>query len=213
MKQTNRNSAWLAGGGVSANSNPADRVSYKSEFGQSQRHISNPSHPSILEFIDVRNCIYLACSEVYRFNRPMSLLVVAIDGMAQLRSHYGSQAAFEASRFVTDILCNQKDLIFGKDAEILIGQYIEDRYFILMPGFPGTVASDYAEILRKAVVERDFLWNSRYFTLTISVGIAHKPGHRGDQDELILQADEACDQMIACGGNRISIAKVRGYHG
>ena len=79
---------------------------------------------------------------------------------------------------------------------------------MLLPGVLGATAAEFAEVLRKSVNDKDFIWNKRPMRLTISIGISHKPGHAGDQDYMIMQADQACSQTMSVGGNKVTIARM-----
>ncbi len=164
--------------------------------------------PEIPDFQQTRNLIYLACCEAFRAQQPVSLLVLTIDEFAAFEKNYGNAAAAKASSFIERTLCHHRDLIFGTESGVVIGRYVESRYLILLPGISGAISADYADYIRKSVVAAEFVWNYRSLYFTVSIGISHKPGHNGDQDMLILQADQACDQMIATGGNRISVARI-----
>ena len=169
---------------------------------------ANPPAPEIPDFQQTRNQIYFACCEAYRAQQPVSLLVVTIDEFAAFERNYGIDAAASASVFIERTLYHHRDLIFGAESGVVIGRYVESRYLILLPGISGAIAADYADYIRRSIVATEFVWNYRSLHFTVSIGISHKPGHDGDQDMLILHADQACDQMIAIGGNRSAVARI-----
>lgn len=162
----------------------------------------------ISDFQQTRDLIFFSMAEAFRSQTPISLLVLTVDEFAAFERNYGRDAAERASRFIEETLCHHRDLIFGSESGIVIGHYVENRYLLLLPGINGAIAEEYAEYLRKAIVTAEFVWNYRALCFTVSIGIAYKPGHRGDQDMLILHADQACDQITACGGNRVAVAKI-----
>jgi diguanylate cyclase (GGDEF)-like protein len=169
---------------------------------------ADPPAPEIPDFQQTRNLIFQACSEAFRAQQPVSLIVLTIDEFAAFERNYGNDAAAKASMFIERTLYHHRDLIFGTESGVVIGRYVESRYLILLPGINGAIAQDYADYIRKSVVATEFVWNYRSLYFTVSIGISHKPGHNGDQDMLILQADQACDQVIATGGNRIAVARI-----
>lgn len=169
---------------------------------------SSSSSSSIFNFKHIRNVLFFAAAETSKSQSPFSLLVIKIDDFSQFEQNYGPFAAQKANEFLEDVLCCSRNLIFGDNADFAIGRYVDNRYLMVLPSVNGSVAEEYAEYLRKAIVATPFVWNYRSLYFTVSIGIASKPGHTGDQDMLIMQADQACDQMIACGGNRVVTAEI-----
>lgn len=166
------------------------------------------SSSSIFNFEHIRNMLLFAIAESSKSQHPFSLLVIKIDDFSRFEKNYGPFAAQKANEFLENVFCCSRNLIFGDNVDFAIGRYVDNRYLMVLPSVSGSVAEEYAEYLRKAVVSTAFLWNYRSLYFTISIGIASKPGHAGDQDMLIMQADQACDQMIACGGNRVVTAEI-----
>lgn len=161
----------------------------------------------IADFQQIRQLIYLACCQAFNVQQPISLLVITVDEFESFERNYGKDAALKAARFIEETLCHHRDLIFGKETGIVIGRYVENRYLLLLPGLSGALACEYAEYVRRAVASNEFIWNFRPLCFTVSIGVSHKPGHNGDHDMLIMHADQACDQIVACGGNRVAAAK------
>ncbi len=184
--------------------------SYRAQKLQSPQpdFAADPPAPEIPDFQQTRNLIYSACCEAFRAQQPISLLVVTIDEFAAFERNFGIDAAAKASAFIESALYHHRDLIFGAESGVVIGRYVESRYLVLLPGISGAIAADYADYIRRSIVTTEFIWNYRSLHFTVSIGISHKPGHNGDQDMLILQADQACDQMIAVGGNRSAVARI-----
>ncbi len=163
---------------------------------------------NVPDFQQMRDLIFYCLADAYRTQQPISLLVLTIDDFFAFETNYGREAATKATGFIEETLAHHRDLIFGPESGAVTGRYVENRYLIILPGISGAIAADYAEYLRKATVAAEFIWNYRALHFTVSIGVSYKPGHQGDQDMLILQADQACDQVIACGGNRVAVAKV-----
>jgi diguanylate cyclase (GGDEF)-like protein len=163
---------------------------------------------NILNFWDIRNCIQMYCNDGYTFQSPMSLFMLAIDDLPELKLRYGEDAANHAHMFMLKQLSQQRDFLFGVRSNILIGEYLPGRYLVLLPGIAGTDGAVIAEYFRKAIAEDSFVSNSRILSLTVSVGVVHKPGHVGTQDFMILQADQACEEAQFAGGNKVFSARL-----
>ncbi len=157
----------------------------------------------LLNFWDIRNQIRIYCNDENAFENPMSLLMLAVDDFSELKLRYGEEAASHAHTFVMKQLTQQRDFLFGTRSNILIGEYIPGRYLILLPGIAGTDGATIADYFRKAIAEESFVSYSRIIGLTASIGMVHKPGHNGDQDLMILQADQACEEAQFAGGNKV----------
>lgn len=202
--------AWRVNSGMFARLTGSYRA--QSQSSPEPTFLPDAQALQIPDFPETRNLIFHACAEAFRARQPVSLLVVTIDEFSAFERNYGSDAALKASVFIERTLCRHRDLTFGSESCVVIGRYVESRYLILLPGINGAIAADYAEYLRKSIVDTEFVWNYRSLYFTVSIGISHKPGHLGDQDMLILQADQACDHMIACGGDRVAVAKITTPH-
>ena len=169
---------------------------------------ADPSASAIADFLQTRDLIFHSCAESFRLQKPISLLVVTIDEFKAFEANFGKDAAAKAKAFIEETMCHHTNLIFGPNSGVVVGHYVESRYLVLLPGIAGSIAAEFAEYLRNAIVSSEFVWNFRPLHFTVSIGISHKPGHNGDQDMLILQADQACDQVTVLGGNRIAVARL-----
>lgn len=161
----------------------------------------------VVEFGDMRTLIYNACVDSYQRSMPLSVFMIAIDELDGLKLNYGDLAAETAIAFVLNLLIQTRNEFYGSSSKIVLGQYVLGRYLMLLPGALGARAAEFAEVLRKSVNEKDFVLNKRNMRLTISIGVVHKPGHAGDQDYMVMQADQACSETTSMGGNKVTIAK------
>lgn len=134
--------------------------------------------------------------------------MIAVDNFEELKLRYGEDAANQAHIFMLKHLSQQRDFLFGTRSNVLISEYIPGRYLVLLPGMAGTDGTVVAEYMRKATADESFVSNSRIISLTVSVGLVHKPGHAGDQDLMILQADHACGEAQHAGGNKAFLARM-----
>ncbi len=143
-----------------------------------------------------------------RFNRPIAILVVAIDSFSNIEKVHGPSAADAMLAFVGDRL----NAVTRSDID-LAGRYVNERFLIILPETPGKGAQIAAERLRKDVAASVMQWQWHQLQVTVSIGIAHRPGHAGEAEELIVQADMACESSERAGGNSISIAQMTEFVG
>lgn len=161
---------------------------------------------TLLDFAEIRTRIQNACDDYELLEKPMSLLLIAVDALPSLMDNYGEYTATHVRDFVAKSLFDTCDSIYGSRYHASLGEYVEGRILMLLPDMVGANALDFAEILRKGVSDSEFVWQSETMRITVSIGVVHKPGHNGDQDLLILQADHACSEIMKGGGNRVCLA-------
>ncbi len=135
------------------------------------------------------------------------MFIIAIDELEGLKRNYGDLAAETANAFVVNLLIKTRNEFYGTSTNIVLGHYVLGRYLMLLPSTIGAKAAEFAEVLRKSVNEKDFIWNKTPLRLTVTIGVVHKPGHAGDQDYMIMQADQACSESMSIDGNKVIIAK------
>ena len=143
-----------------------------------------------------------------RFNRPIAVLVVAVDGFQNIVKTHGPTAADTMLAFVGERL----NTVTRSDID-LAGRYVNERFLIILPETPGKGATIAAERLRKDVEASIMQWQWHQLQVTVSIGIAHRPGHAGEAEELIVQADMACESVERTGGNNIAIAQMTEFVG
>jgi len=143
-----------------------------------------------------------------RFNRPIAVLVVAVDGFQNIVKTHGPTAADNMLAFVGERL----NTVTRSDID-LAGRYVNERFLIILPETPGKGATIAAERLRKDVEASVMQWQWHKLQVTVSIGIAHRPGHAGEAEELIVQADMACESVERTGGNNIAIAQMTEFVG
>lgn len=172
----------------------------------SAEYVKKANH--ILNFLEMRNQLRFYCGEGNTFHTPMSLFMLAIDDLPELKLRYSEDAAHHAHIFMLKQMSHTRDFLFGARSNILISEYVAGRYLVLLPGIAGTDGAVIAEYFRKSIAEESFVSNSRILSLTVSVGVVHKPGHVGNQDFMILQSDQACEEAQFAGGNKVFAARL-----
>jgi len=141
-----------------------------------------------------------------RFSRPVSLLVVDLDGFKSFNEKYGH---------------DEGDRVLGKMASILSGEVREiditarsggDEFSILLPEV-GVVngsteeadALHVAKRIRGTVAGESFAPDGA-FPITLSMGIAEFPAHAANVEELLERAGWAQREAKARGKNRVVVA-------
>jgi diguanylate cyclase (GGDEF)-like protein len=162
---------------------------------------------TLVDFGEIRSRIEIACDEFELQEKPMSLMLIAVDDMDKLIENYGEYTANHVRDFVAASLFNTSKEVYGARNHFTVGEYVQGRLLMLLPEMVGATALEFADALRKGVCATEFNWQSEQLRITVSIGLVHKPGHNGNHDMLILQADHACSEVMKAGGNRVSLAR------
>lgn len=162
---------------------------------------------TLVDFGEIRNRIEVACDEFELQEKPMSLMLIAVDGIDKLIENYGEYTANHVRDFVAASLFSISRDVYGARNHFTVGEYVQGRLLMLLPEMAGANALEFADELRKGVCATEFNWQSEQLCITVSIGLVHKPGHNGNHDMMILQADHACSEVIKIGGNRVSLAR------
>jgi len=131
-----------------------------------------------------------------RYNRPLSVLCVAFQGLMNIGRNYSSIAQDQAIFWTGEALLGNTRV----DVD-MVGRYGDERFLIVLPETPGSGAAIVAERVRKTF-ETNFIqyqWHKLY--IQASVGIAYFPGHGTLAQELVAKSDLAADLVQARGGN------------
>ncbi|HEY9778292.1 MAG TPA: GGDEF domain-containing protein [Planktothrix sp.] len=140
-------------------------------------------------------------TRAHRYKRPLSVCIVIVDGLQQILADSGHLALDTAlmSAAETLIRCCRADVD-------MVGRYGEDRFMLVLPETPGTGAAVLAERIRKKFsnIEIPHQWYKLH--ITSSIGISYYPGHGGDVEALIAQADLAAENAQERGGNSVCYA-------
>jgi diguanylate cyclase (GGDEF)-like protein len=107
----------------------------------------------------------------HRHQRPLSLLMIDIDGLARINDKYGQLAGDTLLRGLASIL---RARLRPQDA---VGRYAGGEFCVLMAETPLTTAAIAAEALRSSVKSSTFTAGRREIPLTISaIAVALGPG-------------------------------------
>lgn len=136
-----------------------------------------------------------------RYNRPVSVMVVAIDNLKGIKRDYGHLSQESAVVTAAETL----NSAIRTDVDIA-GRYGDDRFILVLPETPGTGAGVLAERIRKKFESIQIKHQWYVIPVTCSLGISHFPGHGTEVEELIAKADIASEVIQGRGGNGFAFA-------
>jgi diguanylate cyclase (GGDEF)-like protein len=132
-----------------------------------------------------------------RFNHPVSLVLLDLDGFKSINDQFGHGAGDETLRGVAEVLLKHSRGIN------IICRYGGDEFAILLVETPKEGAQIYADRIRHVLARHDFPHGS---LLSASLGIASlSEDVEASADDLIRAADEALYASKRAGKNRVSI--------
>jgi two-component system cell cycle response regulator len=135
-----------------------------------------------------------------RYQRPLSLLMLDIDGFKGFNDRYGHQAGDRILCALVD-LC-QKQL----RSNDILGRYGGEEFIILLPETDGACGLKVAGRLRKQIEEMEIASGEDRLSITVSMGVASlKPGEKTGEtlDMLIQRADRGLYAAKSAGRNTI----------
>jgi len=141
-------------------------------------------------------CIILArrMSERGRNGPPVSVLLIRIDGFAEIVARRGSRAANMAMRAAGQFLAAAV-----RDMD-LVALYDEATFAVLLPSTTLMHVAGVAERLREAVARTALTMDNAPLRFTLSLGYA-EACEGDDTKRLLLHAEEALQRAIKAGGN------------
>ena len=138
---------------------------------------------------------------VRRYNAPLSVLMLDVDGFKGVNDNYGHHAG--------DLVLVELALLLGRAARSVdtVARYGGDEFVIAVPetGEAGAIA--FAERLRDKIESHPFeIGQTKPLHLTVSIGVADFPEPRVETAEDLLEcADRALYRAKAGGRNLVSV--------
>jgi len=127
--------------------------------------------------------------------RPVSVLMLDIDGFKLFNDTYGHALGDEILRLVARVLRN-----LNEDSGIP-GRYGGDEFLVILPGADKAAASAFAERLAAAVGEIEFqAGHGSRVPISLSLGVASCPEDTESRDHLLAVADAAMYEAKRVGG-------------
>src|SRR6266508_706767 len=137
-----------------------------------------------------------AIARYRRFNHPVSLVLLDLDGFKSINDQFGHRAGDDTLRGVADLL-----LMHSRGINIIC-RYGGDEFAILLVETAKEGAQVYADRIRHVLAQHDFPHGS---LLSASLGVASLPEDVGaSADALLHAADEALYASKRGGKNRVS---------
>jgi diguanylate cyclase (GGDEF)-like protein len=136
-----------------------------------------------------------------RYEEGLSVLLVGIDGLADIAAAHGAVAADavrrECARLLTELLRTMD----------VVARYGRDELLAVLPHTVLDEAGKTAERVRAQVEARAFRSGARELKATASIGFAGYPGPNSSED-LLRAAEEALLRAREGGGNRVKGRRV-----
>ena len=154
----------------------------------------------LLSYTQFQSALRIEFGRARRYGFPLSCLVVAIDGLADLRDRHGVEARDEVlSRQVSVLKAQLRSSDF-------VGQF-QDRLTLLLPHATSVGARAVAERFQAAARVEPFNFGGEPRTVTASVGIATLESRATlFFDSLFKSAEQAVSQALAAGAECIVVA-------
>jgi diguanylate cyclase (GGDEF)-like protein len=135
-----------------------------------------------------------------RYRKPLSLLMLDIDGFKKINDTFGHQAGDEVLKSVAAHL---QEVIRETD---FLARYGGDEFAVILPETKAREATVLAERLKKAVVNYPISAGGDHRSITLSVGVADISNERTDsEEELISRADRVLYLSKGNGGNLVKL--------
>jgi diguanylate cyclase len=132
--------------------------------------------------------------ECRQAGRPVSVLLLRVDGFSEILAAYGQPASSLATRITVQLLGASFQ---GMDAA---GQFEAGTFAALLPGMGTAQAVALGERLRLAIARCKFPLAGQSFRFTVSVAGA-EAHRRDDLQRLLERLEETLDAAAATGGN------------
>jgi diguanylate cyclase (GGDEF)-like protein len=132
-----------------------------------------------------------------RYKRPVSLLVIEVDGHKEINRQYGALTSDAVLKVVSNVL---RDCV--RDVDVA-ARYSGDQFAIVLPETNAAGAAVVAERIRQRVGTQAITHNWNNLKVTASIGLASFPAHAREHDELIARSVQALELAVNRGGDRV----------
>ncbi len=134
-----------------------------------------------------------------RFGHPLSLLMLDVDDFKRFNDTYGHQAGDRALRAVAEAV---RSSIRSVD---FAARYGGEEFAVLLLESPPEKSLDVAERIRQCIEGLSIKVDGSEARITVSIGVAHYPGHARDRQGLLRRADEALYIAKQRGKNQVAV--------
>ena len=132
-----------------------------------------------------------------RYKRPVSLLVIEVDGLKEIQRQYGALTSDAVLKVVSSVL---RDCVRDVDVP---ARYSGDQFAIVLPETNAAGAAVVAERIRQRIGTQAITHNWNNLKVTGSIGLASFPAHAREHDELIARSVQALELAVNRGGDRV----------
>ena len=144
-------------------------------------------------------------AEARRYTHPLAMLLLDVDGFAQLNHEHGLAIGDAVLR---ELALRMRLRIRAADA---LGRSGGDSFLAILPHTDEAGAAVFADALRRRLTTRPVSTEAGELTVGVSIGVAFvRPGMTLSDEELLVAADEALASAKAAGGNRIAFDRLHG---
>lgn len=142
-----------------------------------------------------------AVVKAYRFEQPLSLLVLDIDHFKKFNDTYGHLVGDDCLQMVAQ--CIRQFVTRPQD---LAARYGGEEFVVLLPDTPEEGALRVAEKIRKEIGNTAFRVSDKMLHLTVSIGVCSTCPEEADATkQLFCRADEALYEAKGQGRNQVVI--------
>ncbi|HET7520743.1 MAG TPA: GGDEF domain-containing protein, partial [Candidatus Limnocylindria bacterium] len=144
-------------------------------------------------------------AEARRYSHPVAVVLVDIDGFAELNHAHGLAIGDAVLR---DVALRLRVRTRAADA---LGRVGADSFLVVVPHTDERGAAVFADAVRRTLAGRPVGTDAGEIDLSVSIGVAFmEPGMELTTEQLLAAVDEALASARAAGGNRIAFDRRHG---
>ncbi len=144
-------------------------------------------------------------AQARRYAHPVSILLVDVDGFAELNQQHGVGVGDEILR---EVALRIRLRVRRADA---LGRSDGDSFLAVLPHSEESGIVVFAEALRERLAQRPIVTRAGSISVTVSIGVAIvRPAMELSVDELLGRAEEAMSSARKAGGNCIAFDRLHG---
>ncbi len=136
-------------------------------------------------------------SRALRYERPLSALVIDVDGLTFLNDKFGRRGG--------DHLLGRLARMIGQRARKvdLLARWGADEFFMVLPETPLEGARIFSEHLREMVQDHEFTFDGDAMQCTVSIGVTGLTPEIEAPEDMIQRALKCLNDAQRAGGNRV----------
>lgn len=144
-------------------------------------------------------------AQARRYQHPVAVVLLDIDGFAELNHRHGVAGG---DALLREVALRLRLRVREADA---LGRSGSDGFLAILPHTDEAGAATFAAALRHRLAQRPVPVGDELVPLTVSVGVAvMRPGDELDLDGLLARVGEALESARAAGGDRIALDRMHG---